>query len=152
MSKGQISINRIRTGTTKLISINTLYKETGWDTLKMRRKNHKLTLFFKMSTNISPPYLSSLAPQSVDHASSYNLGNSHNLRPIATRTNLYYYSFLPSVIRDWNELPVVVRQLDYVCSFKNFLKGDFTTVPKSIVQAIGNNRSYTHVYEQTVAH
>ena len=25
---------------------------------------------------------------------------------------------LPSVIRDWNELPVVVRQLDSVCSFK----------------------------------
>ena len=57
-------------------------------------------------------------PQSVDHASSYNLRNSHNLRPIATRTNLYYNSFLPSVIKDWNELPVVVRQLNSVCSYK----------------------------------
>ena len=65
--------------------------------------------FFKMSTNDSPPYLSSLVSQTVDHASSYNLGNSHNLRPVATRTNLYYNSFLPSVIRDWNELPVVVK-------------------------------------------
>ena len=100
----------------KIISINTLYKETGWDTFEKRRKNHKLTLFFKMSTNVSPSYLSSLVPQSVDHASSYNLRKSHNLRPIATRTNFYYNSFLPSVIRDWNELPVVVRQLDSVCS------------------------------------
>ena len=64
-----------------------------------------------MSTNVSQSYLSSLVPQSVDHAFSYNLRNSHNLRPIATRTNLYYNSFLPSVIRDWNELPVVVRLL-----------------------------------------
>ena len=76
-------------------------------------------------------------PQSVDHASSYNLRNSHNLRPIATRTNLYYNSFLPSVIRDWNKLSVVVRQLDSVCSFKK------TTSTEILLQ---------HVYEQTVAH
>ena len=83
-----------------------------------------------MSTTISPSYLSSLVPQSVDHASIYNLRNSQNLRPFATRTNLYYNSFLPSVIRDWNELPVVVRQLDSVCSLKNNTNRDFTSVPK----------------------
>ena len=69
-------------------------------------------------------------PQSVDHASSYKLRNSHNLRPIATRTNLYYNSFLPSVIKDCNELPFVVGKLDSVCSFKNYLNRDFTPVPK----------------------
>ena len=92
-----------------------------------------------MSTNVSPSYLSSLVPQSVDHASSYNLRNSHNLRPISTRTNLYYNSFLPSVIRDWNELPAVVRQLDSVCSFKNYLNRDFTPVPKYYLT--GNRKS-----------
>ena len=63
-----------------------------------------------MSTNVSPPYLSALVPQSVDHASNYNLRNSDNLRSIAARTNLYYNSLLQSVIRDWSELPVVERQ------------------------------------------
>ena len=87
-------------------------------------------------------------PQSVDHAPSYNLRNSHDLRPIATRTNLYYNSFLPSVIRDWNELPVVVRQLDSVCTSTEILLQFINTN----LQAIGNNKSYTHVYEQTVAH
>ena len=82
-----------------------------------------------MSTNVSPSYLSSLVPKSLDHASSYNLRNSHNLQPIATRTNINYNSSLPSVIRDWNELPLVVRQLDSVCSFKNYLNRDFTPVP-----------------------
>ena len=79
IEKIQSEAARIATGPTKLISSNTLYKETGWDILEKLRKNHKLTLFFKMSTNVFPSYLSSLVPQSVDHASSYNLRNSHNL-------------------------------------------------------------------------
>ena len=92
-----------------------------------------------MSTNVSPSYLFFLVHQSVDHASSYNLRNSHNLQPMLTGTNLYYNSFLPSVIRDWNELPVVVRQLDSVCSFKNYLNRDFTPVPKYYLT--GNQKS-----------
>ena len=84
-------------------------------------------------------HTSSLVPQSVDHASCYNLRNSHNLRPIATRTNPYYNSFLPTVIRDWNELPVVVRRLDSVCSFKNYLNRDFTPFPKYYLT--GNRKS-----------
>ena len=92
-----------------------------------------------MSTHVSPSYLSSLVPQSVDLASNYNLRNSHNLRPVATRTNLYYNSFLSSVIRDWNELPVVVRQLDSVSSFKQYLNKDFTPVLKYYLT--GNRKS-----------
>ena len=95
-------------------------------------EKHKLTLFFQMSTTISPSYLSSLVPQSVDHVSIYNLRNSHNPRPVAARTKFYYNSFLPSVIRNWNELPAVVRQLhvDSVSFFKNYINGDFAPVPK----------------------
>ena len=78
-----------------------------------------------MSKNVSPSYLSSLVPQSVDHASNYNLRNSHNLRPFAIKTNLYYKLFLSFVIRDWNELPVVVRQLDSVSPFENYINRDF---------------------------
>ena len=36
IEKIQLEAARIATGTTKLISINTLYKETGWDTLEKR--------------------------------------------------------------------------------------------------------------------
>ena len=49
--KIQIEAARIVTGTTKLVSINSLYEETGWET---RPKNHKLTLFFKMINGLSP--------------------------------------------------------------------------------------------------
>ena len=57
IEKFQIEAARIVTGTTKLVSINSLYEETGWETLETRRKNHKLTLFFKMINGLSPQYL-----------------------------------------------------------------------------------------------
>ena len=47
----------------KLISVNNLYNETGWEPLEQRYKHHIATLFFKMTNNLSLPYLSSLVPQ-----------------------------------------------------------------------------------------
>jgi hypothetical protein len=35
----QIEAARIVTGGTRLVSINSLYKETGWETLQARREN-----------------------------------------------------------------------------------------------------------------
>ena len=103
-----------------------------------------------MSTIVSRSYLSSLVPQSVDHASNCNLRNSYNLIPIATRTNLSYNSFLTFVIRDWNELPAIVRQLDSVSSFKNYLNRDFAPVPKYYLT--GNRKSQILHTRLTVAH
>ena len=42
---------RIVTGTTKLVSINNLMSEIGWETLEKRRYKHKLILFYKMKNN-----------------------------------------------------------------------------------------------------
>ena len=92
---------RIATGATKLISITALYKEVGWESLEQRRQTHKLTLFFKMFSHLTPLYLSSLIPPSVSDMSRYNLRNSDRLQTIDSRTNLYYNSFLPSTVRAW---------------------------------------------------
>jgi hypothetical protein len=35
-------------GGTRLVSINSLYKETGWETLQARQENHKKIYFYKM--------------------------------------------------------------------------------------------------------
>ena len=43
----QLEAARIVTGSTKLVSINILYIETGWETLKARRHKHKLFLIIK---------------------------------------------------------------------------------------------------------
>ena len=42
----QIEAPRIATGGTRLVSINSLYKETGWETLQARREHHKNIFFF----------------------------------------------------------------------------------------------------------
>ena len=59
----------------------------------------------KMNNNITPSYLSDLVPGTVSSATWYNLRNSNNIMTIQGRTNSYLSSFLPSTVRDWNNLP-----------------------------------------------
>ena len=114
LEKIQNEAARIATGATRLISLSTLSKEIGWESLEMRRTNHKLTLFYKMTHNLAPLYLSSLVPSTVSNISRYNLRNSNNLQTIDVRTSLYYNSFLPSTVRAWNEVPEEVKLSDSV--------------------------------------
>ena len=71
-----------------------------------------------MDTGVSPNYLSSLIPTSVEDSTIFNLRNANNLRHTLTRTQLYYRSVLPSSIRAWNDLALEVRQSSSVQSFK----------------------------------
>ena len=50
----QLEAARIVTGSTKIVSFQALYNETGWGTLEVRRKKQKLTLFYKMCNGLSP--------------------------------------------------------------------------------------------------
>ena len=69
---------------------------------------NKLCLFYQMDTGVSPNYLSSLIPASVEDSTIYNLRNANNLRHTLTRTQLYNRPFYPP--RAWNELALEVRQ------------------------------------------
>ena len=106
IEKIQIEAARIATGTTKLVPLNALYQETGWVTLEKRRENHKLVMFYKMYNDLTPSYLSSLVPQSINNLSQYSLRNADNLQSIHARTNLYFQSFLPSVVRKGTTCPI----------------------------------------------
>ena len=103
LDKIQNEAARIATGATKLVSINALYSEIRWDKLEQRRKNHRLTLFYKVKHNLNPMYLNSLVPESVGNVSQYNLHNSNNLQSINTRTTQYHQSCLPTAFREWNK-------------------------------------------------
>ena len=94
IEKIQIDAARIASVTTKLISIQNLYKEIGWETLEKRRISHKLILFYKIYNNLTPDYLSSLVPSSVNKGSRYNLRNANDVQTINARTALYFNSFL----------------------------------------------------------
>ncbi|MCG8049110.1 MAG: reverse transcriptase domain-containing protein [Candidatus Thiodiazotropha endolucinida] len=130
LEKIQLEAARIATGSTKLVSIQNLYKEIGWESLDSRRRKHKLVLFYKMYYNIAPSYLSSLVPQPNQNTSRYSLRNSNDIRTILTRTSQYYNSFLPTAIRDWNELPCTDKIVDTVDAFKRQINQDKVIVPK----------------------
>ena len=129
LDKIQHEAARIVTGTTKLVSIDDLYNETGWETLTVRRRKHKLILLYKMINGLTPPYLTNLVPPSTGRTSTYNLRNNNNIQTIYSRTNLYYNSFLPSSIREWNTLPVGLRNSTSLNNFKRMLNLDVRKVP-----------------------
>ena len=83
-----------------------------------------------MVNGLAPPYLLSLIPLPINRVSSYNLRKSNNIQTIPARTNLYYNSFLPSVIREWNNLPLDVRNSDSLNSFKRRLNDRDRYIPK----------------------
>ena len=130
IEKIQTEAARIATGTTKLVSIEHLYSEIGWDTLEARRRKQKLTLFYKMVHNLTPNYLTSLIPSTVNETSNYNLRNSNDIRTVNARTNQYFSSFLPSTIREWNTLPEEQRNATTVTSFKYQLNQPSSFIPK----------------------
>ena len=79
---------------------------------------------------MTPPYLSLLIPQNVGQTTRYSLRNSNHLQTIHSRTTLYFNSFLPSTIKDWNNLTPEVRQIDSVNTFKQFLNRERERIPK----------------------
>ena len=121
LEKIQLEAARIVTGATKLVSIDSHYTETGWETLASRRNKHKLQLFYKMQNGPTPEYLSSLVPDNVGNNSAYNLRNARNLNTIQANSQLYFKSFLPSVTRDWNGLSGELRNSTSLSSFKRHL-------------------------------
>ena len=130
IEKIQIEAARVVTGPTRLVSIELLYRETGWEPLYKRRYKHKMYQFYKMNNDLTPAYLTTLVPPTVEYASAYNLRGSQNFRPMLTRTQLYHKSFLPSCIREWNELPLDIRNSTSLASFKYKLNADTIKIPK----------------------
>ena len=130
LEKIQNEAARIATAASKLISIRNLYNEIGWETLEKRRINHKLILFYKMYNNLTPDYLSSLVLSSVNEVSHYQLRNANDVQTINARTALYFNSFLPSVIRQWTNIPDTDKYVGSVDSFKRQISRNKTPVPK----------------------
>jgi len=127
LEKIQLESARIICGATRLVSINNLYSETGIEPLSIRRRTHRLILFYKMYHGLAPRYLTSLIPNQVGNITSYNLRNSSNLRNILCRSQLL--SFLPSTINSWNSLTDEVRSAPSLNSFKSLLSRGRKDVP-----------------------
>ena len=89
LKKNQNEAARSVTGATKLVSIDSLSHETGWETLLNRKQKHKLLLFYKMQNNLSPDYLSSLVPPTIGDTTNYPLRNSSNLLTVNAQQRIH---------------------------------------------------------------
>lgn len=114
----QLNAARIVTGLPIFSSINSLYFETGWDTLADRRKCKKLNLMYKMVNNDAPSYLSDLLPNRVGETTNHNLRNYQNFQIPFSRLCSFDTSFFPSTMRLWNELDLLTRNAETLSDFK----------------------------------
>lgn len=122
-------IESIQIEATKLCSIAKLYEDTGWDSLQNRRNRQKLMIFYKMIHGLTPNYLNILVPPLVQETSQYSLRNAQNVTLVHGNTNLYSNFFLPSVIRDWNNLSEEIRNSQTFSIFKTKLLGQRSKPP-----------------------
>ena len=118
----QIEAARIVCGFPSYASIASIYKETGWDKLKVRREVKNLTLFYKIYNNLAPEYLSHLIPPTVSETSNYYLRNSQNISQQVNRLALLQQSLFPSTIKLWNTLDLNIRQIRILAHFKSKIR------------------------------
>ena len=107
------------------MTLHALFAEVNWEPLEARRRKHRLLRLYKMFTNLSPEYLSSLITPTVNNLSRCNLRNAQNIQKIESRTTQYLNHFVPSSIREWNNLPQNVRN-----SYSVFILSVINAIPR----------------------
>lgn len=125
----QLEAARIVTGLTKFSSKDSLYFETGWESLADRRKKQKLTVFYKMHNKLCPPYLYNCLPPLTSDVNQYNLRNRENYVVPRFRLRTMERSFLPSSVSLWNNLDPSIRNSPTIASFKRQIKTDIVKAP-----------------------
>jgi hypothetical protein len=80
-----------------------------------------------MKNHITPYYLSNIIPEQTQNR--YHLRKFNNIPIVNSRTQLYQDSFLPSVIRDWNNLSDEIKSSSTLEIFKSKLNGQLKKPP-----------------------
>ena len=106
-----------------------LYEESGFCSLKERRKRHKLIMFHKMVNSNCPSYVSDMLPPLVSSSNRYHHRRPHERTVPRYRTELYNKSFIPSTTRLWNSLPNNVQSTTSLSQFKTLISVSDSTVP-----------------------
>lgn len=118
LEKLQLVAARIVTGLTSIASRDSLYQETGWESLLDRRKEKLKTTMYKINHNLVPDYLTKIFPSTRSQDSSYTTRQSQNYSIPKCRLNIYKSSFVPTAIHLWNGIPLEIRNLPTLKSFK----------------------------------
>ena len=124
-----VEAGRIITGSTKYCNKEKILQDLHWETLADRRTKHRLILFYKMVHHMTPTFLSDLVPPFIHETNRYNLRNANDIQSVNAQSNLFKNSFIPATVRDWNNLPLCVRQSESLPIFKSRLFANNTPWP-----------------------
>ena len=109
--------------TSKLVKLQELFccrHQIVLPQLQQRFDYHTLVLFFKIKSNLAPPYLTELLPQLSSHCG-YNFRK--NLYPVpAVKKSSTLTSFFPRSIILWNSLPSDIQSSTSLPKFKAVLR------------------------------
>ncbi|MCG7879943.1 MAG: reverse transcriptase domain-containing protein [Candidatus Thiodiazotropha endolucinida] len=137
LEKLQHEAARIVTGLTRSVSLDKLYKECGWLTLKQRRYKYKLSFMYNVVHENVPSYILDIIPPLVRDTTQYPLRNDNNIMIPRTRTEIYRRSCIPSSISIWNSVDYNIREAPSLNSFKYQLKNHHfsnTYVPPHFIE------------------
>ena len=97
-------------------SATALIKDLNWENLSSRRKIIRLSILHKaIGGHLALPVNNYLRPSQRSTRSS----NLNSYIPISCRINAHKWSFVPQTIRDWNELPLNITDIESPTQFKN---------------------------------
>ena len=110
------------TGAIKGTPHASLYHETGWETLALRRQYKQLCSFYNAVHNATTVYFSAYIPYCARDINVYNVRNVLNLTMPACNTSFFQKCFFNSSVFLWNSLEISVRNSGYIKSFKSSIK------------------------------
>lgn len=131
---------RIVTGLPRYARIESLYFETGWETLADRRRRRKLCLFHRIHNGRVPGYLSDCLTPIIGNTNRYNLRNQENYVHPQTRIETFSRSFIPSTTILWNSLDLRLRNIPTLDNFKRVLKNQNPTIQPPSYYSYGNRK------------
>ena len=116
----QRSAALICTGAMRRTETKLLLEHLGWESLTNRRYISKISLFYKIMHNQTPPYL--LRNITFKQTQAHSLRKSRDLKIPRCKLELYKKSFFPSCITIWNNLPEIIKNATNLSAFKKELK------------------------------
>ena len=129
IEKIHVDAMRFVTGATARSSIQRLYSETGWQSIRSRIDMAKIVMLFKIKNQSAPNYLYELLPKDNVDLICYNLRNNDNIKVPHTRREALRLSFFPSAIRLWNKLKPSVRNSQSLNALKLTLRKSLPDKP-----------------------
>ena len=129
LEKVQLSAARIVTGLPSFASKESLYFETGWETLKARRYVAKMITMFKINTGNVPEYLCDIVPKKHENVSEYNTRNKDQFIFPRCNLELFKKSFVPDATKYWNSLSIEARASTSINTFRKYLTTDVSNPP-----------------------